>query len=324
MGRDEMTDTGGPIQVANTAEPTPEGRTPMPSPSPAPSGESAAARPAPAERAAPAAPTPRPHKPSAVRRLLGTRLVGIVLILALLGLWQLLTATHAYQSPNVPPLSDILSRWRQDLGSGPFLGDLGVMLKITGIGFALAAVAGSVLGILMARVRFVWALFEPLVELLRPIPIAAFIPILVLFLGIEDRMKIGAIFFAGIFPVLLNSFAGASSVPPSMLDTAKTFRLSWFQTTRKIVLPAAAPQIFVGLRVSLSICLIIAVVAEMIAGNNGMGYFILNSEQMFDIQDMYVGIFTLALVGYVLNFVFLLVEKTILRWHYGSINRNSA
>jgi len=60
-------------------------------------------------------------------------------------------------------------------------------------------------------------------------------------------------------------------------------------------------------------------VAEMIAGNNGLGYFILNSEQMFDIQDMYVGIFTIALVGYLLNFVFLLIEKTVLRWHYGSL-----
>lgn len=256
--------------------------------------------------------------------LLQTRLAGILLIVVLFGLWQLLTSTHVYQSPNVPPLSDILQRWYDDLRSGPLLTDLGVMLQTTAIGFALAAVVGTVLGVLMARVRFIWALLEPTIELLRPIPIAAFIPILVLFLGIEDKMKIGAIFFAGIFPVLLNSYAGAASVSASMRDTAKTFRLSWLQTTRKVILPAAAPQIFVGMRVSLSICLIIAVVAEMIAGNNGIGYFVLNSEEMFDIKDMYVGIFTLALVGYALNFIFLLIEKTVLGWHYGSLNRNAA
>jgi ABC-type nitrate/sulfonate/bicarbonate transport system permease component len=274
------------------------------------------------------APVPTPV--SVVRRrgvivaLLQTRLAGILLIVVLFGLWQLLTATHVYESPNVPPLSQILDRWYHDLRSGPLLSDLGVMLQTTAIGFALAVVVGTVLGVLMARVRFIWALLEPTIELLRPIPIAAFIPILVLFLGIEDKMKIGAIFFAGIFPVLLNSYAGAASVSASMRDTAKTFRLSWFQTTRKVILPAAAPQIFVGMRVSLSICLIIAVVAEMIAGNNGIGYFVLNSEEMFDIKDMYVGIFTLAIVGYALNFIFLLIEKTVLGWHYGNLNRNSA
>jgi NitT/TauT family transport system permease protein len=261
--------------------------------------------------------------PGQARRLAGTRLVGILFIAILLGLWQLLTAAKIYTSPNVPELSSILTRWYEDVRSGPLVSDVLVLLRTTAIGFALAAVVGIVLGILMARIRFVWALLEPVIELLRPIPIAAFIPILVLFLGIEDKMKIGAIFFAGIFPILLNSYAGASSVSPSMRDTARTFRLSWFQTTKEIIVPAAAPLIFVGLRISMSICLIIAVVAEMIAGNNGLGYFILNSEQMFDIQDMYVGIFTIALVGYLLNFVFLLIEKTILRWHHGSLNRNS-
>jgi len=285
----------------------------------------------PAARAEPAAPSAPPRLPAigaravtrpgpgTARRLAGTRLVGIVFIALLLGLWQLLTATKIYQSPNVPELSAIFIRWYEDVRSGPLVSDVLVLLRTTAIGFALAAVVGIVLGVLMARIPFVWALLEPVIELLRPIPIAAFIPILVLFLGIEDKMKIGAIFFAGIFPVLLNSYAGASSVSPSMRDTARTFRLSWFETTKEIVVPAAAPLIFVGLRISMSICLIIAVVAEMIAGNNGLGYFILNSEQMFDIQDMYVGIFTIALVGYLLNFVFLLIEKTVLRWHYGSL-----
>jgi ABC-type nitrate/sulfonate/bicarbonate transport system permease component len=285
----------------------------------------------PAARAEPAEPSAPPRLPAigaravtrpgpgTARRLAGTRLVGIVFIALLLGLWQLLTATKIYQSPNVPELSAIFIRWYEDVRSGPLVSDVLVLLRTTAIGFALAAVVGIVLGVLMARIPFVWALLEPVIELLRPIPIAAFIPILVLFLGIEDKMKIGAIFFAGIFPVLLNSYAGASSVSPSMRDTARTFRLSWFETTKEIVVPAAAPLIFVGLRISMSICLIIAVVAEMIAGNNGLGYFILNSEQMFDIQDMYVGIFTIALVGYLLNFVFLLIEKTVLRWHYGSL-----
>jgi sulfonate transport system permease protein len=285
----------------------------------------------PASRAEPEAPSAPPRLPAigaravtrpgpgTARRLAGTRLVGIVFIALLLGLWQLLTATKIYQSPNVPELSAIFIRWYEDVRSGPLVSDVLVLLRTTAIGFALAAVVGIALGVLMARIPFVWALLEPVIELLRPIPIAAFIPILVLFLGIEDKMKIGAIFFAGIFPVLLNSYAGASSVSPSMRDTARTFRLSWFETTKEIVVPAAAPLIFVGLRISMSICLIIAVVAEMIAGNNGLGYFILNSEQMFDIQDMYVGIFTIALVGYLLNFVFLLIEKTVLRWHYGSL-----
>jgi ABC-type nitrate/sulfonate/bicarbonate transport system permease component len=267
--------------------------------------------------------TPRPAARGMLRRLRHTRFVGIVFIILLLALWQILTGTHTYNSPNVLPLSTIFRRWYVDVSSGPFLHDVGITLLQMAIGYAIAAVIGILLGVLMGRVRFLYALFEPLVELLRPIPIVAIIPLLILFLGIQNNMKIAAIILAGVFPILLNSYAGASSVPPSMRETAKTFGLSWFQTTKEVTIPAAAPQIFVGLRISVAICLVIAVVAEMIAGNNGVGYFILSSQQDFDIQDMYVGIFSLAVVGYALNYGFLIIEKTVLRWHHGSVLRNT-
>jgi ABC-type nitrate/sulfonate/bicarbonate transport system permease component len=270
-------------------------------------------------------PSPRTtrRQRSKVRRFLRSRWLGVLFIVALLALWELLTTSGVVNTPNLPPISTIFERWYEEIVRGTLLTQLGATLGRMVRGYALAVVIGVTLGVLMGSVRTLYGLLEPTVELIRPVPITAFIPLMILFLGIGDQMKISIITLGATFPILLASYSGVTSVPRTMVETAKTFRLGWLRTIREITIPAAAPVMFVGLRLALTTSLIIAVFAEMIAGNSGIGYFILMSQQNFDVVGLYVGIFTLAVIGYGFNLAFLLVERTLLRWHFASHARDT-
>lgn len=255
------------------------------------------------------------------RRLRGGRWTGIALIAALLAVWQLGSRSELLDPALFPPITTIFARWYDSALHGSLLPALQGTLGRMFVGYACAVVLGITLGVLMGRVRAIYNLLEPLVELARPVPIPAFIPLLILFLGIGTSLKIVVVVIGALFPILLSAYAGVSSIPPTMRETALTFGLSWWETVWEIVVPSAAPAIFVGLRTSLAISLIVETVAEMIAGTGGIGYYVLQAEQALRVDDMYVGIFTLAVVGYALNLVFLVVERTVMHWHIGNAGR---
>lgn len=184
-------------------------------------------------------------------------------------------------------------------------------------GFLLAAVTMIPLGIVMGISNRLYQLFNPTLELLRPLPPPAIIPIVMLFLGIGNSMKIFVIFFACAFPILLNTIDGARSVHPLLLDTGRIFGLRRRQLIRKVILPAATPQIMSGIRTSLPISLIVAILSEMIGSVDGIGYYILRMQRAFNIPEMYAGIMMLGIIGYCLNKVFLILDKTMLAWYVG-------
>lgn len=242
------------------------------------------------------------------------RLAGVGLLVGLLVAWELGVQFSAVQSPSLPPVSRILASWWDLLVSGELLSELGSSLYRMAMGYAIAAVLGISLGLLMGYYRFFYGLLEPLVELLRPIPTPAYIPIAILFLGLDTEMKVFLIGIATFFPVLLNTVAGVRQVERVQIDTGRTFGLGSRQIVRQIVLPSALPNIFTGLRVSLGIGLIMVVISEMVAANSGIGYFILQAQRSFRVPEMYAGIFTLAVVGYLLNQLFLSVERRVVHW----------
>ena len=157
--------------------------------------------------------------------------------------------------------------------------------------------------------------------MLRPIPGPAYLPLLVLFVGIGHEMKVVLIFLASLFPIVLNTYSGVRSIDRVQFDTARTLGLTTLQTFRELVIPAASPQILTGMRISLAISLILAILGEMIVSNDGLGYFVLLSQRTFKVPEMYAGIFTLAIFGYALNRVFLVIEATLIRWHHESSGR---
>ena len=253
--------------------------------------------------------------PSALARLADTRASGALLLIALLVLWQI-SAQRWVSSPNWPPVTHILAALAAGLRSGELVDVFGSSLYRMATGYTLGTTAAVATGLLMANVRMVYAALEPTIELLRPIPAPAIIPPLILLLGIDDAMKIFIVAFSAFFPVLVNTVSGVRAVDPVPLDVARTFGVGRLRTALRVVLPAALPFILAGMRVSLALALIVTVVAEMIAGSAGIGYYVMTMQYALRASDMYAAIFLLAALGYVLNRGFLALERRVLHWYH--------
>jgi ABC-type nitrate/sulfonate/bicarbonate transport system permease component len=245
------------------------------------------------------------------------RWIGVAFVIVLLVLWEFAAVSGAVSELSFPRVSSIFETWFQITVSGELLGELLPSLWRMFAGYFIGVALGVLFGLLMGYFKFFYNLLEPVTEMLRPIPSPAYLPIVILFLGIDDEMKIFMIGFAAFFPVLLNTYSGVRSIDPIQLQTARTFGVSGTTLLWQIVLPASAPFIFTGLRVSLAVALIVMVVSEMVAASSGIGYFILSAERGFKIQEMFAGVMTLAVLGYALNRLFLLIEGRVLGWHYG-------
>ena len=243
-----------------------------------------------------------------------SRWPGFLLVAVILVLWEVASATEFVDPISVPRVSVVLQAWWQAIVSGAMGVTLVPSLYRIAAGFGLAVLVGVPLGLLMGTVPFFFRLLEPLTEFIRPIPSAAYIPVAILFLGIGDQMKIFVIFLACLFPILLNTFGGVRNIDPVLVDTGRTFGVSRLEALWEIVLPAALPSVLTGMRISTGLALIVAVVSEMISGNSGIGYFILNNQRIFRVPEMFAGIFTLGLLGFLINVAFLQAEAHLLRW----------
>jgi len=252
-----------------------------------------------------------------------TRLIGVIFIGLLLVLWEIAAVNAIFPPMSFPRISSILATWWQLVISGELPSEMLPSLWRMFAGYFIGVVLGVGLGLLMGYVRFFYNLLEPITEVLRPIPSPAYLPIVILFLGIDDEMKIFMIAFATLFPVLLNTYSGVRGVDPIQLQTARTFGVSGRKLLTQVVLPAASPYIFAGMRISLAVALIVMVISEMVAASSGIGYFILSAQRGFKIREMFAGVLTLAMLGYILNRLFLLIENRVLAWHYGYTQQRS-
>ncbi len=248
-------------------------------------------------------------------RLADSRASGALLLVLLLVLWQF-SASHWVSSANWPPVTQVGKALLEGVASGELLQVFGSSLYRMLTGYGIGVGAALVVGLLMASVRWVHAALEPMIELLRPIPIPAIIPPLILLLGIDNAMKIFIVAFSAFFPVLVNTVAGVRAVEPVAIDVARTLRVGRLRTALRVVLPASLPYILAGMRVSLALSLIVTVVAEMIAGSEGIGYYLMTMQYAMRSSDMYAAIFVLAALGYALNRGFLAIEKRLLHWYH--------
>jgi ABC-type nitrate/sulfonate/bicarbonate transport system permease component len=253
-----------------------------------------------------------------MRRWLAQTAPGAI-VLALL-LWSIEEAVDRglVKRSLMPAPSDIGRVLWGLLVDGEVAGPLGETLARLGIGFAIGATLAVVMGLAMGYWPRVYGLLEPLVELLRPIPKAALVPPLVLFLGVDNAMKITSIALAVFFPVLINTVQGARGVDPVLIDTARTLGARPLPLLCKVILPACAPFIFAGIRLSMALGLILAVISEMIAGTGGIGFLIIDMQRAFRVRQMYAWIVILAVVGYLLNLLLLAAEQRFLFWYRAS------
>ena len=159
-----------------------------------------------------------------------------------------------------------------------------------------------------------YGLLEPLVEILRPVPKSALVPVLFLFLGIGKTTMITVVVLAALFPVLISTFQGVRGLDPVLLETARTFQVSRMRTIFSIILPASLPMILAGMRVALGLGLVLVILAEMLAGEDGIGFRILDLQRAFQIRDMFAWIFVLVALGGGLMMLFDFVERTLVPW----------
>jgi ABC-type nitrate/sulfonate/bicarbonate transport system permease component len=181
-------------------------------------------------------------------------------------------------------------------------------------GWALAGLIGVGLGTALGRSRTGMHYVGPLFAFFRALPSPALIPVFIVLFGIESGMKLTLIVFGSIWPILLNTVDGVRSVDPVQTDTARSFRTPRVQWLTMVVLPAALPKIFAGLRLSLAIAVILMVVSEMVGTTSGIGYQLDHARAQFDFTTMWAWIVLLGIIGYGLNLAFLVVERWALRW----------
>lgn len=250
------------------------------------------------------------------RRSGPTSLSGLGLVIVLALCWEASVRFGRVEADAWPALSSVFAVFLDRARAAELFAEFGGSLARMGRGYALGVLAGVLVGLAMGVSRAVHRTLELSFELLRVVPSPALIPPLVLFLGIDDAMKIAIVALVVFWPVVLNTYHGVQGVDRALLDTARTFKVPRGRVLFRIVLPAAAPLVFAGMRISLAIALIVTVVAEMIAGTGGIGFYILTMENAARAPEMYAGVAALSVLGYVLNRVFLRIERARLRWYF--------
>jgi ABC-type nitrate/sulfonate/bicarbonate transport system permease component len=183
----------------------------------------------------------------------------------------------------------------------------------------IGILVGTLIG-LSARAR---DYVNPIVQFLRAIPPPALLPLFIVLLGIGDVMKATMILFGVVWPILLNTADGVSSVEPLHRETGRVYRIGFRDELVRIILPSAAPKIFAGLRVSLSIAVILMVISEMVATVNGVGFELVQAQRSFRSLDVWATIVLLGIIGYALNALLGIIEGHVLSWHRGAMRTRS-
>lgn len=252
-----------------------------------------------------------------------TRISGVILIGLFLLLWQALSVYEIVHPIYIPPVTKIFRALYEIIISGELPIHYLHSFSRTFVGYFIATILAVFLGIIIGWSRTAFNLTEPITELCRPVPSPAIIPMIILLLGIGNEMKVFIIAWACFWPILVNTVDGVRSVDRVLVDTARTFGSSQWELLKKIILPAASPYIVTGMRIALAVALILTVISEMIAGRNGIGFYILDSERTFRVPEMYAGTFSLAGVGYALNRAFVAADNRFMGWYKGLTSKEA-
>lgn len=234
----------------------------------------------------------------------------------ILALWWVVSANST--SPFFPPLQSILEEFWDQWIIGDAREQLTSSLRNLALGYAAGSIIGAVGGTVLWRLPVVRHATNPIVYFLYVLPAPALLPAMIALFGIGEIRQIALIAFGAVWPTLLNTLDGMRGIDEVKFDTARAMKFSGLRTLTAVVLWGASPQIVAGLRASLQVSLILMVVTEMVASTEGIGYIILEAQTVFAITTMWSGILMLAIIGTIINYVFVLIERQLLSWHYRS------
>ena len=252
-------------------------------------------------------------------RAAGWGVARIFSILALVVAWEVAARSGAFTPYMLPALSAVLERIWSDLIAGDLLINTGVTLYRALAGFLIGAVAGVALGMGICRNRLTNWFFDPIISVGFPMPKIAFLPVVMLWLGVYDMSKITMISVEAIFPVVTATIVGIRGVERELLWSARNMGAGERELLWQIALPAALPQIITGLQVALPIALIVAIVTEMFMGGYGLGGAMNTAARFADSRGVFAGIVEIAVIGYALVKGMGLIRRRLLLWHQEAV-----
>jgi NitT/TauT family transport system permease protein len=265
--------------------------------------------------------------------------VGLVVPAVAIGIWQWVASMgwvneHVLPSPlavwnkwvaYLLPLQDF-NTWRENNAGGSWLAwafsgelivdALGSLYRVV-VGFAVGAGLALPLGLAMGASRIAYSWMNPLVQLLRPIPPIAYIPLSMLWFGLGNPPAIFLIAIGAFFPVLMNTIAGVRQVDGIYLRAARNLGAGGSTMFRRVILPAAVPYILTGMRIGVGTAFIVVIVSEMIAVNNGLGFRINEAREYFWSDKIIAGMITIGLLGLAIDWGMNKLNNHLLRWHRG-------
>lgn len=248
------------------------------------------------------------------REKLLTKGLSIVVPIVLLLCWQFASDWGVLDARFFPAPTEIVAEWGDLIGDGTFWTHLWASTRRITYGYVLGCGSGVLLGLLIGRSKFLRAALEPTIVALYTVPKLAILPLLLLIFGIGESPKVLLIAIAVFFIALINTTGALEAVPAAHLEAAKSFGLGRWDTVRHIVLPSALPSIFLGLRLSAGIAVLVVVGAEFVAANEGLGFLVWNSWSIGIPSRMYIGIVAIAILGVLANSLLRFLQRLAVPW----------
>jgi ABC-type nitrate/sulfonate/bicarbonate transport system permease component len=244
--------------------------------------------------------------------------VAIVIPISILFLWEITTRLKLIDATFLPSLSAIITEFISIATKGyagtPLIIHIMISLQRVFIAFGVGTVVGLLLGLVMGYYKYVRAAFYLITEILRPIPPLAFITLFILWFGIGEVSKVLIILYAGALIVMLNTMVGVQSCPKEKILAAHTLGANDLAVFLYVILPAALPSVFTGMRVALSVDFGILVAAELLAGDSGVGFLMSDASTFFNVPALFVGIFLIGFFGVVSDFLLRILSTRIVHW----------
>jgi NitT/TauT family transport system permease protein len=236
----------------------------------------------------------------------------IGILAALLVLWQVSVSTQNLMFFSRPTL--VAQRLYELFVGGEIYRHIVVTMTEVLIGYGLGALLGLALGFMFGRSRILSKLFQPFIIGLYSIPKIALAPLFIVWFGLGMESKVAVVVLATFFLVFFNTYSGLLNVNEELVQLARLMKASWAQTIYRVILPASAAQIFIGLKTAVPYAVIGAVIGEYIGSDEGLGHFVLYSAQTFDAPSMFAGIVVLVFLVFAVNVVLELIEARIIGW----------
>ncbi len=242
------------------------------------------------------------------------RLITTVSPLAVLALWQLLSELRILDARYVPSPTDIAAAaWHLAL-SGELWTHIAATLYRLVLGFLIGSIPGILIGMLMGLSWVFRAAVDPIVSATYPVPKIAVLPLLMLVFGIGDASKVAVVAISVVYLTIINTMAGVLSIERTYFDVARNFKTPPLKLFFRLILPGSLPMIFAGLRISLGVSMIVVVSAEFVASNAGIGYLIWSSWETLLVENMFVGILVITILGFFSNLALREIERLCIPW----------